>query len=416
MIKRLKGTEDLFSQKLDIINYLEFTSRQLLALYGYKEIRTPIIEERGLFVRSVGKETDIVCKQMYSFKDQGERDICLRPEETASVVRAYLENRLDKTEGFVKLFYIGPMFRCERPQAGRLRQFNQIGVEAIGSYSPYADAEIIILLDNLLQAYGMVNYLFKINSLGCEKDKDKIKESLRKELKSNLNCLCDDCQRRYETNILRVLDCKNETCKKIIKSLSLSNELCKDCAEDFKILQNALDGAGIKYEVSPLLVRGLDYYTKAVFEVTAEGLGAQNAIAAGGRYDNLVSDLGGDKTGACGFAIGVERIVEILSKESPKELTKMKKDITYIVTLGEQAYREGFQILNTLRKNNIAADIDFQQRSLKAQMRYANKIGAKYVIIIGEDECKENILTLKNMETGNEEKVPFNKISVKLKE
>jgi len=246
-IKKLKGTEDILPNQVSGRVNIEEISRRIFKIYGYGEIRTPIIEETGLFARSVGRDTEIVKKQMYSFRDQGGRDISLRPEETASVVRAYLEQNLDKKEGFIKLFYMGPMFRCERPQAGRLRQFYQIGVEAIGSYSPYVDAEVIMLLDELLKGYGLSDYIFKINSLGCKADKDKIEKILRGELKESLAVLCDDCRRRYETNILRILDCKKTTCSKVVKTLSLDGQLCTECTSDFGILQNTLDRAGLKY-------------------------------------------------------------------------------------------------------------------------------------------------------------------------
>jgi histidyl-tRNA synthetase len=325
MIRSLKGTQDILPQDIGRWNEIESASRRIFSIHGYQELRTPIIEESALFAHSVGEDTDIVKKQMYAFKDQGGRDITLRPEETAAVVRAYLENNLDKEYGFIKLFYIGPMFRSERPQAGRLRQFHQIGVEAIGSSSPYMDAEVIILLDELLKAYKISKYILNINSLGCEKDRDSIKEVLKKELKHHLNSLCEDCKRRYKTNILRILDCKGPACKKIIASVSLAGFLCKDCKADFVKLQKILDDIGIKYQISQLLVRGLDYYTGVVFEVNCDELGAQNAIAAGGRYDNLISDFGGQKTGACGFAIGIERVIDIISKAEPKDEAPKKR-------------------------------------------------------------------------------------------
>lgn len=409
-IKSLKGTEDILPAGIDIWRYIENISREKFGLYGYKEIRTPIIEENALFTRSVGEDTDIVKKQMYSFKDQGGRSICLRPEETASVVRAYLEHHLDKSEGFIKLFYIGPMFRSERPQAGRLRQFHQVGVEAIGSYSPYIDAEVIVLLDELLRSYQLSDYTFKINSLGCKIDKDKMRLALRKELKDRLPSLCEDCQRRYKTNILRILDCKNPSCQKIAKPLSsLDNFLCPGCAADFQKLKKILDKISLKYEVSPLLVRGLDYYTKAVFEVTTKALGAQDAIAAGGRYDHLVSDFGGQETGACGFAIGMERVTEALSRLTPTK-TAEKRDAIFIAALGEKAYDEGFRILYQLRKANIAAEIDYQQKSLKAQMRLADKLKAGLVVIIGEDELKKKAAIIRDMRDGSQRVVPLNRL------
>ena len=409
MIKKLKGTKDILPSEVKSWQRLEDISRKILKAYGYGEIRTPIIEESALFSRSVGKQTDIVTKQMYVFKDQGNRDIALRPEQTASVVRAYLENRLDKTDGFIKLFYLGPMFRSERPQKGRLRQFNQVGVEAIGSYSPYLDAEVIILLDRLLKSYGLKSPLFKINSLGCKDDKESLKSLLNKELKPNLSKLCDDCKIRYEKNILRVLDCKVPTCKSIIQSISLDNKLCAKCNDEFNTIQSLLKRAGVNFEISAILVRGLDYYERVVFEVTVEGLGAQDAVAAGGRYDNLVSDLGGEATGACGFAIGIERVLESLSSVDNKIVQEERKGV-FIATIGDEAYKLGFDILLKLRNNKIESNIDYQKKSLKAQMRYADKIGARYVVLLGEDEIKKGVCMIKDMSDGTQEDVEISKI------
>ncbi len=408
-IKRLKGTQDILPTESGLWQSVERISRQVFSSYGYKEIRTPIIEETRLFTRSVGQETDIVKKQMYSFLDQGNRDISLRPEETASVVRAYIENRLDNTEGFVKLYYMGPMFRSERPQAGRFRQFNQIGVEAIGSCSTYLDAETIILLDNLLRKLGLAKYSFYINSLGCEKDKSNITNILKKELKNRISELCDDCKTRYDTNILRVLDCKCDGCKKVVKAISIKGILCQDCEKDFSSLQEILESNGVEFRVMDTLVRGLDYYTGLVFEVSASSLGAQDAIAAGGRYDNLVSDLGGPKQGAIGFAIGLERIIRLLSEVKPP--SALNKGVSvFVITIGEQAYGVGFDILYKLRRADISSDIDYQNKSLKAQMRYADRVKAEYVLIIGEDELKQGKASLKNMSDGSQAEVRLDNI------
>jgi len=351
---------------------------------------------------------------MYSFLDQGNRDISLRPEETAAVVRAYIENRLDNTEGFVKLYYMGPMFRSERPQAGRFRQFNQIGVEAIGSCSIYLDAEIIILLDNLLKELGVTGYRFKINSLGCEKDKSNIVGILKDELKSKTSELCEDCQARYATNILRILDCKCSNCRKVVSAISVEGILCQDCDERFLSFQGILKSSKIDFTIMHTLVRGLDYYTGMVFEVSVDSLGAQDAIAAGGRYDNLVSDLGGGKQGAIGFAIGLERVIQILSGTVPTN-TISKGVSVFIVTIGEQAYGAGFDILSELRQEGITSDIDYQQKSLKAQMRHADKIGAEHVLILGEDELKNRKAILKNMSDSFQAEVKLDNIAEELK-
>ena len=408
-IKRLKGTQDILPAEAGLWQFVERISSKVFSSYGYKEIRTPITEETRLFTRSVGKETDIVKKQMYSFLDQGNRDISLRPEETASVVRAYIENRLDNTEGFVKLYYMGPMFRSERPQAGRYRQFNQIGVEAIGSCSAYLDAEIIILLDNLLKELGLSGYSFNINSLGCKKDKSNIINILKKELQDSISELCDDCKVRYDTNVLRILDCKRDDCKKAVKSISIKGVLCQSCEEGFLSLQEILKSNGVEFTVMPTLVRGLDYYTGLVFEVSAGLLGAQDAIAAGGRYDNLVSDLGGPKQGAIGFALGLERVIQLLL--NTKTLAVVNEGVSvFVVTMGEQAYQAGFDILYKLRCADISSDIDYQQKSLKAQMRYADKIKAGYVLMLGDDELKSGRAILKNMKDGSQLEIGLDSI------
>ena len=412
-IQRLKGTQDILPQDAGLWQEIEAKSRKLFSVYGYREIRTPIIEESALFSRSVGTQSDIVKKQFYSFTDQGGRNICLRPEETASVCRAYLENQLDKTDGFVKLFYVGPMFRSERPQAGRFRQFHQIGVEVIGSHSAYLDAEVLFLLDDILKTAGVGKYAFHINSIGCEKDKSAIKDSLKKALKDKVKDLCEDCERRYHTNILRILDCKVGTCKEIISSISLDNVLCAVCDDKFLRLQALLDKAKISYKIDQRLVRGLDYYTGIVFEVKAESLGAQDAIAAGGRYDNLVFDLGGRPSGATGFAIGMERAIQLI-KDNTNSPLENAGPFVFIVALGDSAYARAFDMLSDLRNAGISADIDYQQKSFKAQMRYADKINAGHVVIIGDDELAKGVCTLKDMKDGSQKEIALDEVVERL--
>lgn len=369
------------------------------------EIRTPVIEESSLFVRSLGEGTDIVEKQMFTFIDRGERSITLRPEATASVVRAYLENNLVNEMGFVKLFYMGPMFRAERPQAGRMRQFHQIGVEAIGSQSPHLDAEVIALMAGLLDSLGVIGYNIKINSLGCPKDKIALADGLRKTLSGGQDRLCDDCKVRYEKNILRILDCKNESCRNSVRMIFKGTPecLCPDCKSHFDSVRRSLDELKINYTVDPYLVRGLDYYTKTTFEVTHKKLGAQDAIGAGGRYDNLVEELGGPARGACGFALGMERTVMALD-----ETPVIPEGIClYFATMGEEEYRVAFNIANELRtRGGISCELDYEGKSLKAQMRSADRLGAKYTAIIGEDELKAHTLTLRNMATKEQRALP----------
>ncbi len=403
-IKALRGTKDLLPKEARLWTILEEKARIVFNRFGYGEIRTPVIEESSLFVRALGQGTDIVEKQMFTFLDRGERSITLRPEATASVVRAYLENNLENETGFAKLFYTGPMFRAERPQAGRMRQFHQIGVEAIGSYSPYLDAEVIALLTALLDSFNITNHEIKLNSLGCPKDKEALANGLRGAIGSRLNDFCDDCKVRYEKNILRVLDCKEAKCKDAIKKIFKGTEeyLCADCLAHFESVKKALDGLKINYRVEPYLVRGLDYYTRTTFEVTHKKLGAQDAIGAGGRYDNLVADLGGPAKGACGFALGIERAVMALD-ETPGQESILN---IYFATMNDEAYKLAFNMVMELRRHGVSAEIDFEGRSLKAQMRAADKINAKYVAIIGEDELKSHSITLRNMNTKEQKSIP----------
>jgi histidyl-tRNA synthetase len=410
MITSIKGTKDILPPESGLWHCLESKARDIFSKYNYKEIRTPTIEQRALFIRSVGEDSDIVQKQMYAFTDQGGREICLRPEETAPVVRSYIENNLHKTEKFVKLFYIGSMYRSEKPQAGRQRQFQQVGVEVIGSDSVYADCEIIILLDDILRVMPVANYRFRINTLGCQNDKERFKRHLKGALKSQINRFCQDCQKRYNMNILRMLDCKNEACKNIFNSLKITNEhICAKCNADFKKILDIIKNAGITYEQDALLVRGLDYYTGVVFEVTSPELGAQDAIAAGGRYNNLVEELGGPATGACGFAIGFERLLSVIKKGaadySPEPVS------LFIVTINEDTQKAAFDIQRKLREKGISCDMDYQGKSLKAQMRYADKIKTRFVAVIGDDELKTGEVALKNMGTGEQKKIKFSQLS-----
>jgi histidyl-tRNA synthetase len=403
-IKALRGTKDLLPEEARLWTFLEEKARGVFACFDFSEMRTPIIEESSLFVRSIGQGTDIIEKQMYTFLDRGERSISLRPEATASVVRAYLEHGMDKNTGLAKLFYIGSMFRAERPQAGRARQFHQIGVEAIGSYNPHLDAEVIALLCAILDSFNIIGYKIKLNSLGCAKDKSDLSLGLRKSLEGSISDLCDDCKVRYEKNVLRILDCKEEKCKHAIRKVFQGTEayLCPECKAHFDSVKSALDILKVDYQIEPHLVRGLDYYTKTTFEVTHHKLGAQDAIAAGGRYDNLVSDLGGPETGACGFAIGMERAAMAIH-----DMPAVKEGIDiFVATIGDEAYRLGFRLAMELRNVGISADIDYEGRSLKAQMRAADKTGARLTALIGEDEIKNHSITVRNMRTKEQLTIP----------
>lgn len=409
VIKGLRGMPDILPGDAGRWQYIENTARALFAQYGYGEIKTPVLEETALFQRSIGEETDIVQKQMYNFKDRGNRDIALRPEGTAPIVRSYLEHNLDKQMPYCRLYYVGPMFRSERPQAGRNRQFYQIGVEAIGSASPYADAEVICLMMKLLEASGLHDTELKINCLGCDKDKGAFEQVLRKALEKQVKCLCEDCVQRHKKNVLRIFDCKNDSCKLILGSApKIVDHICPDCQAHFNKVKEALESIKIKYSVNPLLVRGLDYYTGTVFEVTHKNLGSQDAVAAGGRYDGLIDDMGGDRTPACGFAIGVDRLLLAAKDKIPS----CNNDVDlFLVLLGEEAQKKGFKILADLRENGVACQMTHEAKSLKSQMRLADRLKAKKVLIIGEDELKNDKAILRDMENKQQKEIKINDVT-----
>jgi len=411
MFKRITGTKDVLPEEVGRWQRIEAIARNIFSLYNYREIRPPLIEEALLFNRSLGKSSEIVQKQM--FLVEREKEVyALRPEGTASVVRAYIENNLDKTTGFMKLYYIGPMFRAERPQKGRLRQFHHIGCEAIGSTEADLDVEIISLTDNLLKAFSISDYKIKINSLGCPKDKKALTQNLHKNLKDKLTKLCAECDTRFKNNPLRILDCKNERCREVISKLDIQEAyLCPECKAHFSKVKEGLDSLNINYAVTPYLVRGLDYYTRTVFEVTHQDLGSQDALGAGGRYDNLVSDLGGSCVGAIGFALGVERLLLVHSSK----FIVHSQNLVYIISLGEEAKIQGLKLLDNLRKNGITSDTDYENKSLKGALRKANDLSARYVLIIGGDELKKNVVTLKDMASGEQKEVKTESLITELK-
>ncbi|MDD5097218.1 MAG: histidine--tRNA ligase [Candidatus Omnitrophica bacterium] len=411
MFKRVPGTKDILPNEIISWQSIESKARDIFSLYNYQEIRTPLIEEAKLFNRGLGESAEIVQKQMFLIHNQ-EDTYALRPEGTAAIVRSYLENNLDKTSGFTKLFYIGPMFRLERPQKGRLRQFHHIGCEVIGSEDPCLDVEIIALAQHLLKSMSIENYKIKINSLGCPKDKAGLTATLKKALQDNSQGLCPDCQERIKKNVLRVLDCKNEACQKIVRDLKLnSTHLCAECAANFEAVTTGLKNLNVPFQVDPFLVRGLDYYNRTVFEISHPELGSQDAIGAGGRYNNLVSELGGPNLGGMGFAFGVERLL-LAAKNLPVSLNN---NLVYLISLGEQAKKAGLKILDTLRKNNIAGDTDYLNKSLKGAMRAANDAQAKYVLILGDDELKKDIITVKNMSSGAQKELTLENLIKELK-
>ncbi|MDD5565609.1 MAG: histidine--tRNA ligase [Candidatus Omnitrophica bacterium] len=409
MFKRVAGTKDILPAQVSIWQSLEAISREVFNLYNYKEIRPPLLEESGLFNRSLGETAEIVQKQMFLVK-KGEDEFALRPEATASIVRAYIENNLDKLQSFSKLYYIGPMFRLERPQKGRLRQFHHIGCEAIGSKDPYVDVEVVSLANTLLARFFIDEYTLHINSLGCPQDKKKFADFLRASLKGKVARLCEDCQARYERNVFRILDCKNEPCRAVIKALGLNNEhLCKECAQHFEVVKAGLGELGVTYEVSPLLVRGLDYYTGTVFEFKHKSLESQqDALGAGGRYDTLSRELGGPDKGACGFAFGIERLLLVCKEE---KIAPAVKPLVFLILLGDQARQKGAKVLNDLRSHGIAADTDYESKSLKGAMRKANDFNARFVAILGEDELRKETISLKDMQSGQQREVGINEIT-----
>lgn len=410
-----RGTKDILPDTVGDWNYVEGEIRELCRRFGYSEIRTPIFEHTELFQRGIGEGTDVVDKEMYTFTDRGERSITLRPENTASAVRAYLQNKLYAQSNLVKLFYIGSMFRYDRPQAGRMREFHQFGVEALGEANPAVDAEVILLAMNLLEGLGLKDLELSINSVGCPKCRSKYRTMLQDFFRDKLEDLCEDCRSRFERSPLRILDCKKDSDKPYMADApKITDCLCEECAEHFAKLKKLLTSAGISFTHDPRLVRGLDYYTKTAFEIKYPPLGAQSAVAGGGRYDGLIEEMGGNPTPAVGFATGLERL--LLALESQNLLPEKNRSVdAYVVALGETAQAEGFKLLNSLRQQGLSAAMDFAGRSMKAQMKQANKLGAKYSVILGEDEISEGVVMLRSMEDSSQAKVPMNQVAEKIK-
>lgn len=405
MIKAVTGTKDILPADIPRWKYLENVVEKVFTNFNYKEIRTPIFEETALFARGIGEETDIVGKEMYTFIDRSETSLTLKPEMTAAVVRAFNEHSLGAQQPLIKLFYISPMFRQERPQAGRFRQFHQFGAEAIGSKSPLLDAEMIQMSYEILKSLGLKNLTVKINSLGTPETRENYKKILKKFLEDKKQKLSEDSRRRFETNILRIFDSKIESDQKIINDApKLIDHLDEESKEDFEIVKDQLIKTNIPFQIDPALVRGLDYYTKLTFEIDSGSVGAQAALCGGGRYDLLIETLGGKPTPATGFAAGIERILLACENEKSFVVPDPAIDI-YLVRIDNELEPIVSELAVKLRKENLSVDFDYLQRSIKAQMREANKMNAKYVLFIGGDEYKEGMMKLKNMSTGEEEKV-----------
>ena len=415
-----RGTKDILPEVSGNWQYIEQTVRKICSLYGYKEIRTPIFEHTELFLRGIGETTDIVSKEMYTFTDRGERSLTLRPENTAAVVRAFLEHKLYAESLLSKLFYIGPMFRYDRPQAGRYRQFHQFGVEALGSKGPGIDAEVIILAVQLLERLGLTDLNLYVNSVGCPECRPVYREKLQDYLREKTTELCSDCQSRFDRNPMRILDCKNAKCtEESTGAPHIVDCLCEDCSTHFEQLKSLLSVAGIDYILNPRLVRGLDYYTKTAFEIQYAPLGSQSAVCGGGRYDGLVSECGGQSTQSIGFAIGIERILLALEKQGLLPEASNEIDV-FVAPIGKDVQGIAFKLLCDLRKNGITADMDFMGRNIKGQMKQANKYPARFVAIIGDDEAAQGKVMLKNMQSGIQELVDIqavqNKIQIEMED
>ena len=409
-----RGTKDILPDQVNAWQWLENKIRELCEIYGYEEIRTPTFEHTELFRRGIGEGTDVVEKEMYTFTDRGDRSITLRPENTASIVRAYLQNKLYANAGLTKLFYIGSMFRYDRPQAGRLREFHQFGVEAIGEKNPAVDAEIILLAWEFLKSLGLDDLKLKINTVGCPKCRPIYRRKLTEYFTEEADELCGDCRRRLEKNPLRILDCKIDGSKDFMEDApKIETCLCDECREHFNDVKKFLTAAGVEFEVNPRLVRGLDYYTKTAFEIQYAPLGAQSAVAGGGRYDGLIREIGGEDTPAVGFAAGLERILLALELQGLVPASD-KKIAAFMVANGAAAEIYAFKILSDLRRKNISAAMDFGKKSMKAQMKAASKSGAKFALIVGEDEVATSTVTVKNLETSAQEKVPVEEVPEKI--
>ena len=403
-LQTIRGVKDILPNEIWKWQWVELIAHKIFPRYGFKEIRIPIFEDTRLFSRSIGETTDIVEKEMYTFEDRGGGSITLRPEGTASVVRAYIEHKMYAPPSVTKMFYIGPMFRYERPQAGRLRQFYQIGVEAMGSPSPTVDVEVMTMLIEFFRELGIEDSKLQINSLGNHNCRPQYRKFLKLEIKKYLNQLCKNCINRYEKNPLRVLDCKVEQCKEVAKILpKMIDHLDKTSEQHFMEVQKLLDIANTPYTINTNLVRGLDYYNMTAFEVTSENLGSQNAICGGGRYDTLVEELSGPSTPCFGFALGMERLISLIPFK--EEANPNNNSDIFLICLGETAKIPGFQAAHELRLAGFKVERDYEMASMKSQMRKANKSNCRFTLIIGESEVDSGKYILKNMENSEQHKV-----------
>ena len=403
--KAIKGTKDVLPKDVHKNQYIEATALDIASKFGYKEIRTPVFEHTELFQRGVGDTTDVVQKEMYTFDDKGGRSITLRPEGTAGAVRSYLENGLCNEALPQKVCYLISCYRYEKPQAGRLREFHQFGVECFGSASPLADAEIIALAKSLFDTLGVKDLNLEINSIGCPTCRAEYHKALKKYFSSRKDELCDTCKSRLDRNPMRILDCKSPICHEIAEGAPVVIDyLCDECKEHFENVQKYLKAQNIEYTINPQIVRGLDYYTKTVFEFVSNSIGAQGTVCGGGRYDGLVEELGGQHTASLGFAMGIERLM-LLMEAQGCEFPEAEKPDLFIVALGEKATLKAVEIAKDMREEGFSALLDLNQRSVRAQMKYADKLGAKFNVVIGDNEVEAKTAKLKNMQTGEETEI-----------
>lgn len=414
--RRIKGTHDILPHESRNWIKIETEIHRIMAVYNYAHMRTPVFENTALFARGIGQLTDIVSKEMYTFTDRGHKSLTLKPEMTAPIIRAYLENKLYAGQPLNKLYYISPLFRQENPQAGRLRQFHQFGAEALGSSDPAIDAEIIRLSLSIYSSLGLKNLSLKINSVGDPHCRIPYKTLLQDYIRPNLEQYCPDCQKRFEENPMRILDCKNETCKQLNENApKIVQHLCDDCNDHFMRLQELLKQLNIKYELDSNLVRGLDYYTRTVFEITSNDLGSQNAICGGGRYDLLAEELGGQPTPAVGFASGIERLLMVMEKQGLL-LEEEDRLHIFLIAMGDEAQKVINEWLYKLRDNGLKTDMDYLGRSIKAQMREANRQNARFVVILGDNELESKAFSVKLMDKNEQISVPFDKLIEFIKE
>ncbi len=407
--KKIKGTEDVLPKQSYRWQFIEEIMRDEAKSFGFKEIRTPVFEHTELFRRGVGETTDVVQKEMYTFETKGKESVTLRPEGTAGAARAVLEHALVNEGLPIKAYYLTSCYRYEKPQAGRLREFHQFGIEEYGTSSPLADAEVIALADSIFKRLRIENLHLEINSIGCPECRPKFHKALKEYFEGRKSELCDTCLTRLDKNPMRILDCKSPVCSKIAENApSILDYLCDECSDHFEAVKSYLDTVGIEFKVNPKIVRGLDYYTKTVFEFVSDAIGSQGTVCGGGRYDGLIEELGGQHLPSLGYAMGLERLLMVMENQGI-EIPEPEPCAVYIAGLGENAQRKAFELISEVRKSGLSAETDVVGRGLRAQMKYADKIGARFSMVIGDNELAENKANVKNMTTGEQTELPLDK-------